>query len=64
MGNVFYGVINPSTTTLSQPIAAPGAARGRKYPAVAGNAKGETLLAWTEGMSWKKGGAVAWQLFE
>jgi len=64
MGNVFYGVVNPSTTRMSQPIAAPGAAKGRKYPAVAGNARGETLLAWTEGMGWKKGGSLAWQIFD
>jgi hypothetical protein len=31
---------------------------------VAGNARGETLLAWTEGMAWKKGGSLAWQIFD
>src|SRR6185437_11198768 len=42
----------------------PGAAGNRKYPSIAGNAQGETLLAWTEGMGWKKGGGLAWQVFD
>jgi hypothetical protein len=28
------------------------------------NAKGERLLAWTEGVRWQTGGAVAWQRFD
>jgi hypothetical protein len=32
--------------------------------AVAVNGRGEMLLAWTEGTGWKKGGALAWQLFD
>jgi hypothetical protein len=64
MGNVFYGVINPSTGRMSKPVAAPGEASGRKYPSVAGNSRGETILAWAEGMKWAKGGSVAWQVFD
>jgi hypothetical protein len=64
MGNVFYGVLNPSTGRMSTPIAAPGEANGRKYPSVAGNSRGETLLAWAEGMKWAKGGSIAWQIFD
>jgi hypothetical protein len=64
MGNVLYGLINPATARMSQPNPAPGEAKGRKYPVVAGNARGETLLAWTEGMKWSDGGSVAWQVFD
>ena len=32
--------------------------------ASATNAKGEVLLAWTEGTGWPKGGALAWQVFD
>ena len=64
MGNVFYGNIDPATGRMSAPVAAPGEAKGRKYPAVAGNARGETLVAWGDGMSWGKGGAAAWQVFD
>jgi hypothetical protein len=63
MGNVFYGVVNPSTGRIGQLVAAPGEAKGRKYPVVIGNARGETLLAWTEGMSWGKGGSLVWQIY-
>jgi hypothetical protein len=40
-----------------------GASTNRRYPAIAGNARGEVLLAWIEGASWNKGGALAWQRF-
>jgi hypothetical protein len=62
MGNVFYSVVDASGR-VSTPVAAPGEANGRKYPSVAGNSRGETLLAWTEGMKWGKGGSLAWQIF-
>jgi hypothetical protein len=64
MGNVFYAFVNPLTGRVSPPVGAPGEARDRKYPSVAGNSRGEILLAWTEGMKWGKGGSVAWQVFD
>src|ERR1700721_3030279 len=64
MGNVFYGVVNPATGRMSAPGAAPGERRGRKYPNVAGNSRGETLLTWTEGMKWGRGGSIRWQVFD
>ena len=63
MGNVFFGTIDPATGRMSGPIGVPGEAKGRKYPVVTGNVRGETLVAWGEGMSWGKGGSVAWQVF-
>jgi hypothetical protein len=45
-------------------VAAPGEARGRKHPAVAGNDRGESILVWTEGMGWERGGSLAWQVFD
>jgi hypothetical protein len=36
----------------------------RKHPSIARNRAGETLLAWTEGTGWEKGGAVVWQCFD
>jgi len=63
-GQVFYSRIDQGTGKRSPPVAAPGDGRGRKHPAVAVNAQGETVLAWTEGMGWNKGGAVAWQVFD
>ena len=28
------------------------------------NQNGETLLAWTEGTAWKRGGSIHWQVFD
>jgi hypothetical protein len=36
----------------------------RKHPTLASNDKGETLLAWAEGIAFGKGGAVGWQRFD
>jgi hypothetical protein len=60
---VYFGRIDPAGAKLS-PIAAPGTGENRKYPAVAANAQGQTLLVWTEGMGWKKGGSLAWQVYD
>ena len=47
-----------------QPVSPPGSTRGRKHPSIARNRHGETLLAWTEGMGWSRGGTLAWQVFD
>lgn len=61
---VYFTRIDPATGKAGALVPAPGSADPRKHPAVAGNAKGETLLAWTEGMTWNKGGSLAWQVFD
>jgi hypothetical protein len=63
-GQVYYARIDPETGMRSRPVGAPGPPRGRKYPAVASNAKGETILIWTEGMGWNQGGSLAWQVYD
>jgi hypothetical protein len=63
-GQVYYSRIDEKTGKRSPPVAAPGDGKGRKHPAVAVNSRGETLLAWTEGMGWQKGGTLAWQVFD
>ncbi|HLX64701.1 MAG TPA: sialidase family protein [Planctomycetota bacterium] len=62
-GQVFFNKIN-SYLMPSAAIPAPGAGRGRKHPAIAENAAGETLLVWTEGMGWDRGGSLSWQLYD
>ena len=44
-------------------IAPPGDNPKRKYPAVAQNRRGETLLAWVEGAGWQRSGKLGWQIF-
>jgi hypothetical protein len=63
-GQVYYAHIDPETSKRSKPVEAAGPPRGRKHPAVAGNAKGETILVWTEGMGWNQGGSLAWQVYD
>src|SRR5215475_1202407 len=60
-GQVYFGAID----SLSQkPAAAPVPTGKRKHPAIATNARGETILVWTEGTGWKKGGSLTWQVFD
>jgi hypothetical protein len=45
-------------------VAPPGQNPKRKYPALARNSRGETLLAWADGAGWQRGGVLGWQLFD
>jgi hypothetical protein len=63
-GQVFYKEIGSGAAKGPATVAAPGEATGRKHPRLAANVKGETLLVWTEGMAWARGGSVAWQPFD
>jgi hypothetical protein len=58
-GQVYYQTVNSS-----KPIAAPGNSEIRKHPAVTANKGGQTILIWTEGTGWKKGGSLAWQVYD
>jgi hypothetical protein len=61
---VFFSRVKSGTDQLTVPTSAPGSPINRKYPAVVSNGRDETLLAWTEGTGWKKGGAAAWQVYD
>lgn len=60
-GRVFFVRVDPKSGKVSEPTSP--VTKG-KHPVVVGNTKGEVLLAWTEGTSWGKGGAVAWQVYD
>ncbi|MFX5752306.1 hypothetical protein ABTE32_23080, partial [Acinetobacter baumannii] len=59
-----FAKLAPGTNSLGKPVAAPGDGKKRKHPAVAANDKGETMLVWTEGTEWNKGGSLLWQVFD
>lgn len=63
-GEVYFDTINPETFQFSSSFPAPGQSENRKHPAVAANSSGQVLMAWTEGTGWKKGGSLAWQIFD
>jgi hypothetical protein len=58
------------TTSLSDaaqknpPARAVESLKGAKHPRVVANQRGETLVVWTEGTGWQRGGALAWQVFD
>lgn len=60
-GRVFFVRVDPRTGKVSEPTSPEAKA---KHPALAANAKGQILLAWTEGTGWAKGGSVAWQVYD
>jgi hypothetical protein len=63
-GQVYFARIDRDTGKRSAPTAAPGAGQKRRFPVLATNTRGETLLAWSEGVEWGRGGSVAWQAFD
>jgi hypothetical protein len=63
-GQVYFSRIDPQTNRPGPPIAPEGGVGNRKHPVVAANARGQTMLVWTEGTGWQKGGSLAWQLFD
>jgi len=62
-GNVYFTRLNATTLKVSEAVSPPGNAK-RKHPVAVANERGEVLMAWTEGTGWRKGGDVAWQLFD
>lgn len=49
---------------IAQQFTPAGNPGDRAHPVLARDRAGLTLLAWTEGTGWQKGGALAWQLFD
>jgi hypothetical protein len=62
---VFFAPVNRGIDAAKAAvIAPPGHDPKRKYPALARNGRGETLLAWVEGAGWQRGGLLGWQMFD
>jgi hypothetical protein len=59
---VHFGSINPEAVSAPDSVAS-SAGTNQKYPSLAVNEDGRLLVAWTEGMGWKRGGSVHWQVF-
>jgi hypothetical protein len=63
-GQIYFDKVNSTTSGPVNPTPAPGQGKGRKHPAIAVNNNGEMILVWTDGTGWKKGGSLAWQIFD
>ncbi|GAC1450753.1 MAG: hypothetical protein NVSMB9_35410 [Isosphaeraceae bacterium] len=63
-GQVYFARIDPKTGKPGHPISPAEGDGTRKHPALASNAKGETILVWTQGTGWQKGGSLEWQVFD
>jgi hypothetical protein len=63
-GQVQWLRIDPISGRRSPIVSPPGSMKNKKHPVIAGNARGETILAWTENTGWNKGGSLAWQVFD
>ena len=63
-GQVSFGAIDMAGARIPEPVAAPGPGGTRKHPRLAVNPRGETMMVWTEGTAWARGGSMAWQVFD
>ncbi|HMJ60982.1 MAG TPA: hypothetical protein VK493_04435, partial [Bryobacteraceae bacterium] len=51
------------TATNAPRVSAPEGGQNHKHPRIAIASDGATLMAWTEGTGWNRGGSLAWQLY-
>jgi hypothetical protein len=62
-GRIHFSRVD-SASLKASPALAPGSRENARHPSVAGNSRGQTIVAWTEGTGWMKGSAVAWETFD
>jgi hypothetical protein len=60
-GQVYFENLSDANATAA---AAPGESKSHKHPRIAIGPDGTTLLAWTEGTGWARGGSLARQLYD
>jgi hypothetical protein len=60
---IYFARLNPGTRTFSAPVAMNGRP-GRKHPSLGTNGAGVTLISWTEGTGWGRGGTLAWEAID
>jgi hypothetical protein len=63
-GQIYLAKVANASLKIAKPVGMPGDKRSRKHPAIAVNATGQVLVAWSEGTAWAKGGSIAWQVFD
>jgi hypothetical protein len=63
-GQIYWARLDPKTGAPTPPVHPRGSGGNRKHPAVAVNARGESLVAWAEDTSFHRGGSLAWRVFD
>jgi hypothetical protein len=63
-GQVYFGALGNTSGSAPTAVAAPGHGTNRKHPRLATAANGDTLIVWTEGTAWARGGSLGWQVFD
>lgn len=62
-GRIQAAIVPPKADELFAVTSASAGERD-KHPALAVNARGEVLCAWSEGTGWQKGGSVSWRTLD
>lgn len=60
---VFFSSVDATSLRASEPVAAPGEAGRRKYPVLAQDQAGRTLLVWATSNGWGKPVDLHWKIF-
>jgi hypothetical protein len=60
-GQVYFETVSDPSGRV---ISAPAPDKGHKHPRLSLAPNGETLLVWTEGTGWGRGGSIAWQNYD
>jgi hypothetical protein len=60
-GHVYFKDL---TASNAMPVAGTNQDKNSKHPRLAIMPDGDTVMAWTEGTGWARGGSLAWQLFD
>jgi len=60
-GHVFFKDLKKASAL---PVGATNEDKNSKHPRLAITPGGETVMVWTEGTGWARGGSLAWQLFD
>jgi hypothetical protein len=62
-GQIFFAPVDGKTMSIGKIHSPPGKTK-RRHPVAITNKKGETLVAWSEGTAWARGGTAVWQIFD
>jgi hypothetical protein len=60
---VHFGFVHSDPAKMTDSVVT-SEGKNQKYPSLAINRNGFVLVSWTEGMSWKRGGSLRWQLLD